>query len=388
MDFELNEEQQAFQEAARNFAQGEMAPHAAKWDEEKIFPVEVIQAAGELGFCGIYSPEKWGGLGMSRLDTTIILEELAGGCTSTAAFISIHNMAAWMVCKWGNKALCEEWGESLTSGQKLASYCLTEPNAGSDAASLRTSAKKDGDDYIINGSKMFISGAGETDLLVVMTRTGGADSGAKGISAFAIPADLPGIQYGKSESKLGWNSQPTRAITFDDVRVPAGNMLGEEGEGFKIAMQGLDGGRINIATCSLGAAQTCLTLASDYLKDRSQFGQALSEFQALQFRLADMATDLVAARQMVRMAAVKIDSDHPEKITYCAMAKRFATDVGFDVCNQALQLHGGYGYLREYPIERFMRDVRVHQILEGTNEIMRVITARRLLQDTGTEDIR
>ncbi len=388
MDFELNEEQQAFQEAARNFAQGEMAPHAAKWDEEKIFPVEVIQAAGELGFCGIYSPEKWGGLGMSRLDTTIILEELAGGCTSTAAFISIHNMAAWMVCKWGNEALCQEWGEQLTSGQKLASYCLTEPNAGSDAASLRTSAKKDGDDYVINGSKMFISGAGETDLLVVMTRTGGADSGAKGISAFAIPADLPGIQYGKSESKLGWNSQPTRAITFDDVRVPAGNMLGEEGEGFKIAMQGLDGGRINIATCSLGAAQTCLTLASDYLKDRSQFGQALSEFQALQFRLADMATDLVAARQMVRMAAVKIDSDHPEKITYCAMAKRFATDVGFDVCNQALQLHGGYGYLREYPIERFMRDVRVHQILEGTNEIMRVITARRLLQDTGTEDIR
>jgi hypothetical protein len=388
MNFELTDDQLAFQEAARNFAKGELEPNAAKWDEEKIFPTDVIRAAGELGFCGIYSPEKWGGLGMSRLDTTIILEELAGGCTSTAAFISIHNMCAWMLCNWGSESLCEEWGEQLTSGQKLASYCLTEPNAGSDAASLRTTARKDGDDYVINGGKMFISGAGGTDLLVVMTRTGASDSGARGITAFAIPADLPGISYGKNEAKLGWNSQPTRAVTFEDVRVPANNMLGKEGEGFKIAMMGLDGGRINIATCSIGAAQACLSLATDYLKDRTQFGQPLSEFQALQFRLADMATELVAARQMIRLAAVKIDTDHPDKITYCAMAKRFATDVGFEICNQALQMHGGYGYLREYPVERYLRDVRVHQILEGTNEIMRVITARRILAEHGTEDIR
>jgi len=386
MDFSLNDDQLAYQGAAREFAVGELAPYAAEWDEQKIFPRDTIAAAGALGFCGMYSPPELGGLGLSRLDTTIILEELAAGCTSTAAFISIHNMATWMTCTWGTPALREQWCADLTAGNKLASYCLTEPNAGSDAANLRTTAVRDGDVYIVNGSKAFISGAGSTDLLVCMVRTGGP--GAKGISALAIPADLPGIDYGKNEVKLGWNSQPTRAIMFDNVRVPVSCLLGAEGEGFKIAMRGIDGGRINIATCSIGAAQATLTLAQRYLRERDQFNQPLAQFQALQFRIADMATELVAARQMVRMAASALDNDHPEKTVYCAMAKRFATDAGFEICNQALQLHGGYGYLREYPIERFFRDARVHQILEGTNEIMRVIIARRLLEEGATETIR
>ncbi len=387
MDFNLTSEQLAFQSAARNFSEGELAPYAAKWDAEKIFPVSKIKAAGELGFCGMYAPEECGGLGLSRLDATLILEELARGCTSTAAFISIQNMATWMLCKWGSEALCEEWANELTSGQKLASYCLTEPNAGSDAASLRTRAKLDGDHYIVNGSKMFISGAGSTDMLVTMVRTGTFEEGAKGISALAIPANLEGITYGKNEEKMGWNSQPTRAISFENVRVPAHHLLGNEGEGFKLAMAGLDGGRINIAACSLGAAQAALNLSQRYMNDRQQFNRPISSFQALQFKLADMATELVAARQMVRLAASKIDQNHPEKTTYCAMAKRFTTDVGFNVCNEALQLHGGYGYLKEFPIERFQRDSRVHQILEGTNEIMRVLIARRLLTDEGTETI-
>ena len=387
MDFNLNSEQLAFQSAARDFSEGELAPNAAKWDAEKIFPVSKIKAAGELGFCGMYAPEEWGGLGLSRLDATLILEELARGCTSTAAFISIQNMATWMLCKWGTTALCEVWANDLTSGQKLASYCLTEPNAGSDAASLRTRAKLEGDHYIVNGSKMFISGAGSTDMLVTMVRTGTFEEGAKGISALAIPANLEGISYGKNEEKMGWNSQPTRAISFENVRVPAHHLLGNEGEGFKLAMAGLDGGRINIAACSLGAAQSALNLSQRYMNDRQQFNRPISSFQALQFKLADMATELVAARQMVRLAASKIDQNHPEKTTYCAMAKRFTTDVGFNVCNEALQLHGGYGYLKEFPIERFQRDSRVHQILEGTNEIMRVLIARRLLTDEGTETI-
>jgi len=381
MDFSLSEDQRAFQQAARAFAAGELAPHAAKWDEEKHFPREVIAAAGAMGFCGMYCPEALGGMGLGRLDTTLILEELAAGCTSTAAYISIHNMATWMLCQWGSKAVHAEWAEALTSGQQLASYCLTEPDAGSDAAALKTTARHEGDDYILNGSKMFISGAGSTDLLVVMARTGGADSGARGISAFAVPARLAGIEYGKNEVKMGWNSQPTRAISFTNVRLPASLRLGAEGEGFKIAMRGLDGGRINIATCSLGAAQACLDHSRHYLRERKQFGQALAQFQALQFRLADMATELIAARQMVRLAASYLDHDHPDKTTYCAMAKRFATDVGFQVCHEALQLHGGYGYLREFPIERYFRDTRVHQILEGSNEIMRVIIARRLLDE-------
>lgn len=386
MEFSLNEDQLAYQQAARDFSQGELAPKAALWDAEKIFPVDVIKAAGELGFCGMYSPEAHGGLGLSRLDAAIILEELASGCTSTAAFISIHNMVAWMVCTWGGEELIAEWVPSLVSGQKLASYCLTEPNAGSDAGSLQTTARREGANYVLNGSKMFISGGGTTELLIVMARTGG--EGPRGISAFAVPADAAGINYGKNEAKMGWNSQPTCAVTFDNVAVPAHNRLGEEGEGFKIAMQGLDGGRINIATCSVGAAQATLDHTQKYLLERKQFGQPLAKFQALQFQLADMATELVAARQMVRMAARYLDTNHPEKTVYCAMAKRFATDVGFEVCNRALQLHGGYGYLREFPIERFFRDTRVHQILEGTNEIMRVIISRRLLQEGGTEAIK
>ncbi len=388
MDFNLNEEQLAFQDAARAFAQGEMAPLAAEWDEHKIFPVDVIAKAGELGFCGMYCPEDVGGMGLSRLDAAIILEELAAGCTSTAAFISIHNMATWMISLWGTDSIKAEWCPELVVGQKLASYCLTEPGAGSDAGSLRTTARKDGDYYVLNGSKMFISGAGSTAMLVVMARTGAQEDGPRGISAFAVPADLAGISYGKNEAKMGWNSQPTRAIAFEGVRVPAANLLGREGEGFKMAMKGLDGGRINIATCSIGAAQACIDHAQKYMHERKQFGKSLASFQALQFKLADMVTELVAARQMVRLAAVKLDDDHPEKTTYCAMAKRFATDVGFDVCNQAIQLHGGYGYIKEYPIERFMRDARVHQILEGTNEVMRMITARRVLEDGATELIR
>ena len=390
MDFNLSDEQRAFQDAARAFAQGEMADQAAEWDENKIFPRDTIAAAGEMGFCGMYSPEALGGMGMTRLDASIILEELAGACSSTAAFISIHNMATWMACTWGTQAVHDEFCEQLATGQKLASYCLTEPNAGSDAASIRTKAvlNAGGDSYILNGGKSFISGAGSTDVLVLMTRTGSADSGAAGITAFAIPADLPGIDYGKNESKMGWNSQPTRTISFEDVRVPAHYRLGEEGEGFKIAMKGLDGGRINIATCSIGAAQTTLTHAQQYMHERKQFDKPLAAFQALQFKLADMVTELVAARQMVRLAASKLDQNDPDKSTYCAMAKRFATDIGFQVCNEALQLHGGYGYLREYPIERFLRDTRVHQILEGTNEIMRVIVARRILEEGATDLIR
>lgn len=388
MNFQLNDDQLAFQQAARAFAQGDMAPNAAHWDEEKIFPRDVFLKGGELGFCGMYCPEEDGGMGLGRLDTAIILEELAAACPSTAAFFSIHNMATWMICGWGSVQLKSEWAGALTSGEKLASYCLTEPGAGSDAGSLRTTARLDGDHYIVNGSKMFISGAGATEMLVVMTRTGTQEQGAAGITALAIPADSAGIHYGKNETKMGWNSQPTKLITFEDVRVPVGNRLGDEGEGFKLAMKGLDGGRVNIATCSIGAAQATLTLAQNYMHERKQFGKPLAAFQALQFKLADMLTDLVAARQMVRLAAAYIDSDHPEKTVYCAMAKRFATDVGFQVCNDALQLHGGYGYIREYPIERFFRDARVHQILEGTNEIMRLIIGRRILDEGATEIIR
>ena len=388
MDFSLSEDQRAFQDAARAFAEGEMAPHAAQWDEEKIFPRDTIAAAGAMGFCGMYSPEAVGGMGMSRLDATLILEELAAACPSTAAFISIHNMATWMACTWGTETLHKDYCGKLVTGEKLASYCLTEPNAGSDAASISTRAVRDGDDYLIDGGKSFISGAGSTDVLVLMTRTGSTESGAAGITAFAVPADLPGISYGKNESKMGWNSQPTRTITFEGVRVPAAYRLGEEGEGFKIAMKGLDGGRINIATCSVGAAQATLNHAQQYVQERKQFGKPVASFQALQFKLADMVTELVAARQMVRLAASKLDANDADKTTYCAMAKRLATDIGFQVCNEALQLHGGYGYLREYPIERFLRDARVHQILEGTNEIMRVIVARRILEDGATDLIR
>ena len=388
MDFELTEDQRAFADTARQFAQAELAPHAAHWDAEGIFPVEAIAKAGELGFCGLYAPENAGGLALPRLDATLVFEELAAVDPSTTAFITIHNMATWMLGTWATDAVRAEWGEQLTTGQKLASYCLTEPGSGSDAASIKTRAELVGSEYVINGSKAFISGAGSTDVLVLMARTGDAGSGASGISAFAVPANLPGIQYGKKEEKMGWNSQPTRTISFDNVRIPANHLLGREGEGFKIAMKGLDGGRINIATCSVGAAQGALAHAQRYMQERKQFGKALASFQALQFKLADMATELVAARQMVRLAASKLDAGAPDASTYCAMAKRFATDAGFHVVNEALQLHGGYGYIREYPLERLLRDARVHQILEGTNEIMRVIIGRRMLDGDAPDVIR
>ena len=388
MDFELTEEQRAFAQTARDFALAELAPHAAHWDAEGIFPKEAIAKAGELGFCGLYAPEAAGGLALPRLDATLVFEEMAAVDPSTTAFITIHNMATWMLGTWATPAVRDHWGPLLTTGQKLASYCLTEPGAGSDAASLKTRAELAGHEYILNGSKAFISGAGATDVLVLMARTGDAASGAGGISAFVVPADAPGITYGKKEHKMGWNSQPTRTISFDNVRIPANHLLGREGEGFKIAMKGLDGGRINIATCSVGAAQGALAQAQQYMHDRKQFGKPIASFQALQFKLADMATELVAARQMVRLAASKLDAGARDASTYCAMAKRFATDAGFNVCNEALQLHGGYGYIREYPLERLLRDARVHQILEGTNEIMRVIIARRMLEGDAPDAIR
>ncbi|CAM3888236.1 acyl-CoA dehydrogenase family protein [Rheinheimera salexigens] len=383
MNFNLTEDQQAFVDVAKQFSDQELAPYAAEWDREHFFPKAVIQKAGELGFCSLYTPEQYGGMGLSRLDSSIIFEQLAMGCTATTAMLTIHNMATWMIANWGTDAARSEYIDQLVTGELLASYCLTEPGSGSDAASLRTSAKKDGDEYVINGSKMFISGAGETEVLVVMARTG--EAGPKGISAFIVPADAKGVIYGKAEEKMGWNAQPTRLITFEDVRIPAHYLLGTEGEGFGFAMKGLDGGRINIATCSIGTAQQALNTARNYMLERQQFGKPLAAFQALQFKLADMVTELVAARQLVRLAAFKLDQQDSEATAYCAMAKRFATDIGFSVCDQALQLHGGYGYIKEYPLERHFRDVRVHQILEGTNEIMRLIIGRRVLDQAAAD---
>jgi alkylation response protein AidB-like acyl-CoA dehydrogenase len=385
MDFDLTEDQLAFQQAARAFSDKAFAPHAAAWDEGKVFPRDVIKAGGDMGFCGLYCPEALGGMGLSRLDSSVILEQLAMGCTSTTAFISIHNMATWMIAEYGSEATREAFCPDLISGVKLASYCLTEAGAGSDAGSLRTEAKRDGEHYVVNGAKMFISGAGATDVLVVMVRT--ADSGSRGISTLVIPSDLPGISFGKNLEKMGWHSQPTKEISFDQVRVPVANLLGKEGDGFKIAMKGLDGGRINIATCSIGTAQAAINRTQAYMLEREQFGAPLASFQALQFKLADMVTELVAARQLVRLAAFKVDKADPQAGIYSAMAKRFATDVGFDVCNQALQIHGGYGYMQEYPLERYLRDTRVHQILEGTNEIMRLIVSRHLLSQADVESI-
>lgn len=379
MNFNLNEDQQAFADVAAQFARQALAPYAAQWDKDHTFPVDTLRQAGELGFCGLYTPEEDGGLGLSRLDASIIFEQLAMGCTATTAMLTIHNMATWMLASYGQASVKEAWLSDLVSGNKLASYCLTEPGAGSDAASLTTKAERQGDQYVLSGSKVFISGAGSTDLLIVMART--ANNGAKGISAFAVPADAAGISYGKPEEKMGWNAQPTRMITFDNVSIPASHLLGEEGQGFTFAMKGLDGGRINIATCSIGTAQQALNTARDYMHERQQFGKPLAAFQALQFKLADMATELVAARQLVRLAAFKLDEQDPQATAYCAMAKSFATDVGFTVCNEALQIHGGYGYIKEYPLERHVRDVRVHQILEGTNEIMRLIISRSVLQE-------
>ncbi|MEW4341746.1 acyl-CoA dehydrogenase family protein [Vibrio diabolicus] len=382
MDFELNEDQRAFADTAQQFADECLAPMAAEWDEKQIFPKDVLREAGELGFLSLYTPEAQGGLGLSRLDASIIFEQLAMGCTSTTAFMTIHNMVSWMIASFATDEAKTQFCPKLVTGEWLGSYCLTEPNAGSDAAALTTSATKKGDKYVLNGGKTFISGAGETDVLVVMARTG--EAGAKGVSAFVVPAQADGICYGRKEPKMGWNSQPTRAVTFENVVIPASHLLGEEGQGFVFAMKGLDGGRINIATCSVGTAQQALEQATQYIQERKQFGKPLAQFQALQFKLADMATELAAARQLVRYAASKLDRNDPDTTAYCAMAKRFATDVGFQVCDQALQLYGGYGYIKEYPMERHFRDVRVHQILEGTNEIMRLIIARRLLSEEST----
>ncbi|TOF09797.1 acyl-CoA dehydrogenase [Vibrio parahaemolyticus] len=380
MDFELNEDQRAFADTAQQFSLERLAPMAAEWDEKQNFPKYVLREAGELGFLSLYTPEEHGGLGLSRLDASIVFEQLSMGCTSTTAFMTIHNMVSWMVASFATEDVRAKYCPKLVTGEWLGSYCLTEPNAGSDAASLTTTASKKGDTYVLNGGKAFISGAGETDVLVVMARTG--EAGAKGVSAFVVPAQADGISYGRKEPKMGWNSQPTRAVTFDNVVIPASHLLGEEGQGFIFAMKGLDGGRINIATCSVGTAQQALNQATQYMLERKQFGKSLAQFQALQFKLADMATELVAARQLVRYAASKLDRGDPDATTYCAMAKRFATDVGFQICDQALQIYGGYGYIKEYPMERYFRDVRVHQILEGTNEIMRLIIARRLLSET------
>ncbi|HBH7871875.1 TPA: acyl-CoA dehydrogenase family protein [Vibrio parahaemolyticus] len=380
MDFELNEDQRAFADTAQQFSLERLAPMAAEWDEKQIFPKDVLREAGELGFLSLYTPEEHGGLGLSRLDASIVFEQLSMGCTSTTAFMTIHNMVSWMVASFATEDVRAKYCPKLVTGEWLGSYCLTEPNAGSDAASLTTIASKKGDTYVLNGGKAFISGAGETDVLVVMARTG--EAGAKGVSAFVVPAQADGISYGRKEPKMGWNSQPTRAVTFENVVIPASHLLGEEGQGFIFAMKGLDGGRINIATCSVGTAQQALNQATQYMQERKQFGKSLAQFQALQFKLADMATELVAARQLVRYAASKLDRGDSDATTYCAMAKRFATDVGFQICDQALQIYGGYGYIKEYPLERYFRDVRVHQILEGTNEIMRLIIARRLLSET------
>ncbi|HHK8637088.1 TPA: acyl-CoA dehydrogenase family protein [Vibrio parahaemolyticus] len=380
MDFELNEDQRAFADTAQQFSLERLAPMAAEWDEKQNFPKDVLREAGELGFLSLYTPEEHGGLGLSRLDASIVFEQLSMGCTSTTAFMTIHNMVSWMVASFATEDVRAKYCPKLVTGEWLGSYCLTEPNAGSDAASLTTTASKKGNTYVLNGGKAFISGAGETDVLVVMARTG--EAGAKGVSAFVVPAQADGISYGRKEPKMGWNSQPTRAVTFENVVIPASHLLGEEGQGFIFAMKGLDGGRINIATCSVGTAQQALNQATQYMLERKQFGKSLAQFQALQFKLADMATELVAARQLVRYAASKLDLGDSDATTYCAMAKRFATDVGFQICDQALQIYGGYGYIKEYPLERYFRDVRVHQILEGTNEIMRLIIARRLLSET------
>jgi len=378
MDFNLTDDQRAIQDAAQAFAEAELAPHSARWDEEKHFPVDVLRKAAALGFAGIYIGDDVGGSGLTRLDASIVFEQLSRGDVSVAAYLSIHNMAAWMIDRVGSPELRQRFLPGLTSMDLLASYCLTEPGAGSDAASLRTTARLDGDCYVVNGSKAFISGGGVSDIYVVMVRTG--EPGPKGISALVIEKGSEGLSYGAQEKKMGWNAQPTAQVNFDNLRVPVANRIGAEGEGFRIAMTGLDGGRVNIASCSLGGAGFALDTAQAYLKERQQFGRPLADFQALQFKIADMATELESARLMVRRAAAAMDGRDPQATKYCAMAKRFATDAGFDIANQALQLHGGYGYLRDYPLERIVRDLRVHQILEGTNEVMRVIIAREMFR--------
>ncbi|VIO75203.1 isobutyryl-CoA dehydrogenase [Bradyrhizobium ivorense] len=378
MQFALNEDQIAVRDMARAFAAEKIAPHALEWDEKKHFPVDVMREAASLGIGGIYIKDDVGGSAMTRFDAALIFEALATGCPTTSAFISIHNMASWMIDAYGNDTQRHKWLPKLCTMELLASYCLTEPGAGSDAAALRTRAVRDGDHYVLNGQKQFISGAGDTDILVAMVRTGG--DGPGGVSTIVIDGKTPGVSFGANERKMGWNAQPTRAVMFESARVPVENRLGEEGIGFKIAMAGLDGGRLNIAACSLGGAQAALDKALAYMKDRKAFGKRLDEFQALQFKIADMATELEAARTFLWRAAAALDRKDPDAGMLCAMAKRFGTDVGFEVANQALQLHGGYGYLSEYGVEKIVRDLRVHQILEGTNEIMRLIVSRKLIE--------
>src|SRR5215469_16685382 len=377
MDFDLTEDQRAFQQTAQEFARSERLAQAPGWDAREEFPVEALRSAAALGFAGIYVRDEFGGSGLTRFDAALIFEELATACASTAAYLSIHNMAAWMIDRFGTAEQRARFLPKLMSMEHFASYCLTEPGSGSDAAALATTARHDGDDYVLNGSKAFISGGGSSDLYVCMVRTG--DSGPKGISCLVVEKGAKGLSFGKKEEKLGWHSQPTRAVIFDDCRVPAANRLGKEGEGFSIAMMGLDGGRLNIGACSLGGARAAFEAARGYMLERRQFGQRLADFQALQFKLADMASELDAARLLLWRAATSLDAGAPQATLHCAMAKRIATDTGFHVVNEALQLHGGYGYLKDFPIERYLRDLRVHQILEGTNEIMRVIIARRLL---------
>jgi len=376
--FALSEDQLAIQEAARRFAADAITPHAARWDEEHHFPREVMQGAGEMGFGAIYVSEDSGGIGLGRLEAALVIEALAYGCPTTSAFISIHNMAAWMIDRYGGDDLKARHLPALVSMEHLASYCLTEPGSGSDAAALATTARRDGDDYILNGTKQFISGGGVNDVYVIMVRTGAA--GAKGISCVLVEKGMKGVSFGPPEKKLGWNASPTAQVILEDVRVPVANRLGEEGEGFKIAMAGIDGGRVNIGACSLGGAQRCIDEAVRYTRDRRQFGKAIADFQNTQFTLADMATETEAARALLYTAAAKITAGAGDKTSFAAMAKRFATDTGSSVVDRALQMFGGYGYLRDYPIERFWRDLRVHRILEGTNEIMRLIIARELLK--------
>lgn len=378
MQFALNEDQIAVRDMARDFAAEKIAPFALKWDEEKHFPVDVMREAASLGIGGIYIKDDVGGSALTRFDATLIFEALAQGCPTVSSFISIHNMASWMIDAYGSNEQRHKWLPKLCTMELLASYCLTEPGAGSDAAALRTRAAREGDHYVLNGQKQFISGAGSTDLLVAMVRTG--DAGPGGISTIVIDSKTPGVSFGANERKMGWNAQPTRAVIFENARVPVANRLGDEGIGFKIAMAGLDGGRLNIAACSLGGAQSALDKTLSYMKERKAFNKRLDEFQALQFRVADMATELEAARTFLWRAAVALDNKDSDASMLCAMAKRFGTDVGFAVANQALQLHGGYGYLAEYGIEKIVRDLRVHQILEGTNEIMRLIVSRKLIE--------
>jgi len=376
--YDLTDEQRQIQEMAQAFTADAITPHAAEWDEKHIFPRDTIRQAAELGFGSIYVSEESGGIGLGRLEAALIMEAMAYGCPSTSAFISIHNMASWMIDRFGAAAVKEKYLPSLVTMERMGSYCLTEPSSGSDAAALKTKAVKDGDAYVVSGSKAFISGGGENEVYVVMVRTG--QEGPKGISCLVVEKDMPGVSFGAQEKKLGWHSQPTAQVNFDEVRVPAENLVGAEGEGFRIAMMGLDGGRLNIGACSLGGAQRCLDEAVKYTKDRKQFGQPIADFQATQFTLADMETELQAARTLLYAAAVKVTENAPDKTRFAAMAKRLATDTGSSVVDRALQLHGGYGYLQDYPIERFWRDLRVHSILEGTNQIMRVIVARDMLR--------